>query len=160
MNGQRYLETLLTSDITPRLTSGANKPELLLLTCMDFRYPRRIVDTLDANGLRGKYDHLILAGASLGVLHKKKWRTTFLNQLQFAIDHHQVNQVLILDHRDCGAYREFVGITADDSDKEKKAHAKVCRKVMRFIVRKFPQLKGNVRAALMPVESLDDLGCE
>src|SRR5712672_316304 len=73
---QMDFESYVSEKIAPRLSKAANVP-LLMLTCMDSRYPHRIIQTMDSKGLRGKYDQLILAGASLGIVHKREWRTTF-----------------------------------------------------------------------------------
>lgn len=142
----------------PTVRIGHGAVEVVLLSCMDFRYPHRIIETMDARNLRGKYDHLILAGASLGVLHAPEWRKTFLDQLRFAVDHHGATQVILLDHRDCGAYREFLGVTPDDPAAEKAAHEKEARKAMDLIVNEFPSLWGRINALLLPIEHIDQLG--
>ena len=68
-------ESYLSEHIVAEIKESAGVP-LLLLQCMDSRYPRRTLETMDDMGLRGKYDQLILAGASLGVIHKPEWTTT------------------------------------------------------------------------------------
>ena len=150
-------ESYVSRQIAPEISKAAGVP-LLLLTCMDSRYPHRIIDTMDASGLRGKYDQLILAGASLGVVHKEAWQITFLDQLGFAIKEHGVSQVLILDHRDCGAYKKFLDppVTPDDPKKEKEAHIRICKQAIRVIRRKFPQLT-KVRCLLLPIEAVEEL---
>jgi carbonic anhydrase len=102
---------------------------------MDSRYPHRIIQTMDSRGLRGKYDQLILAGASLGVVHKREWTTTFLDQLAFAIKEHGVTEVMILDHRDCGAFKKLLkpGVGPEDPKKEKAAHIKMSKEAIRVI---------------------------
>ncbi|OAI57158.1 hypothetical protein AYO47_01810 [Planctomyces sp. SCGC AG-212-M04] len=125
---------------------------------MDFRYPQRILDAMEARGLKGKYDHLILAGASLGVVHKVEWQTTFLDQLRFAVDKHGVSQVIILDHRDCGAYAEFLGVKPDKPKEEFDSHQCKCKEAMDLIVKEFPQLKGHVYGLLLPIEKIEELG--
>jgi carbonic anhydrase len=113
---------------------------------------------MDSLGLRGKYDQLILAGASLGVIHRQEWQTTFFDQLDFAIKEHGVSQVLILDHRDCGAYKKFLNppVTPDDPQKEKEAHIDMCNRAVGVIRSRFPQLKA-VRCLLLPIENVEEL---
>lgn len=154
---RRSLSEFVDTTIVPKLKRSGDV-ELVLLTCMDFRYPQTILDTMEQKELKGKYDHLILAGASLGVLHKPDWTQTFLDQLKFAIEKHGVRQVLILDHRDCGAYKEFLGVTADDPAAELDAHRCKCQDAMSLIVRTFPILAGCVHSLLLPIEHIDDLG--
>ena len=155
-DGQTHLRDYLSKYI-PAETIKASGVPILLLTCMDSRYPQRILDTMDDLGLRGKYDQLILAGASLGVVHKNEWKETFLDQLGFALEHHHVSEVFILDHRDCGAYKYFLGVTPDDPAKERQAHFDVCKVAVELIVQKFPQLGGKVRCSLLPIETIDQL---
>jgi carbonic anhydrase len=39
-------------------------------------------------------------------LHKfPAWATTFWDHVQVAIDLHHIHKVVIMDHRDCGAYK-------------------------------------------------------
>jgi carbonic anhydrase len=150
-------ESYVSQYIIPEISKAAGVP-LLLLQCMDSRYPHRTLEVMNSMGLRGKYDQLILAGASLGVVHKREWQITFLDQLGFAIEHHHVSQVLILDHRDCGAYRELLKppVTPDDPKKEKDAHIKISRQAIEVIHGKFPQLTA-VRSLLLPIETVEDL---
>ena len=149
-------ESYLSRHIVPKASKAAGVP-LLLLQCMDSRYPHRTIQTMDSMGLRGKYDQLILAGASLGVIHKPEWQTTFFDQLGFAITEHQVSQVLILDHRDCGAYKKFLDppVTPDDPKEEKEAHIKICKRAIAAIHKKFSGLP--VRCLLLPIETVEEL---
>src|SRR5690606_27725065 len=49
----------------PRAQAAGNT-EALLLSCMDFRLMDEIERYMSGRGLRDKYDHIVLAGASLG----------------------------------------------------------------------------------------------
>jgi len=150
-------ESYVSEQIAPRLSKAANVP-LLMLTCMDSRYPHRIIQTMDSRGLRGKYDQLILAGASLGIVHKREWQTTFLDQLGFAIKEHGVTEVMILDHRDCGAYKKLLkpGVGPEDPKKEKKAHIKISKKAISLITKKCKEIK-EVHCLLLPIETVEEL---
>jgi carbonic anhydrase len=148
-------ESYVAKNIAPDLADSPGIP-VVLLTCMDYRYPYRILNAMDSQGLRGKYDQLILAGAALGVMHREAWRTTFWDQLEFAIDHHGVRQLIIVEHRDCGAYREFLGITPDDPAKEKQAHMEQCWEAIRITREKFPKLE-QFRCLLLPIETIEEM---
>lgn len=92
---------------------------------MDFRLTDDIVKYMDGRGMTDKYDHVVLAGASLGALTGKftEWGKTFRDHLQIAIDLHQIHQVIIMDHRDCGAYKTILGEDfAKDPANETKVH--------------------------------------
>jgi hypothetical protein len=90
----------------------------LLVSCMDFRYPHRIVAVMDELGLSGKYDHFVLAGASLGS-HVPAWQDVLIKHIEAAlILGHHIKKIVFLDHRDCGAYRypKEIGVPADILD--------------------------------------------
>jgi len=82
-----------------------HKADVLLLTCMDFRFFVKI-----SNLMKGvKYDHVILAGAALGAVVPDKpampaWHQTFLDHVGLAVKLHEVPAILVMEHRDCGAY--------------------------------------------------------
>jgi carbonic anhydrase len=113
---------------------------------------------MDSRGLRGKYDQLILAGASLGIVHKREWEITFLDQLGFAIKEHGVREVMILDHRDCGAYKKLLvpGVGPEDPKKEKKAHTRICKQAIGLITEKFKEIE-EVHCLLLPIETVEKL---
>ena len=156
-------ESYVSEHITPTASKASGVP-LLMLQCMDSRYPHRTMETMDSMGWRGKYDQLILAGASLGISHKDAWKITFLDQLEFAIAHHHVTQVLILDHRDCGAFKHFLGVGPENPQLEKDAHITECNRAVRAIreardsgqrdeLRKLEW----VRCLLLPIETVNQL---
>jgi hypothetical protein len=77
----------------------------LLLGCIDYRYPRRTVDAMHRIGPNIPYDQFILAGASLGAC-VPAWQAVLVQHVQAALKlQHQIEQIIILDHRDCGAYQ-------------------------------------------------------
>jgi hypothetical protein len=85
------------------------KADALVLTCIDYRYVQTIPKYIRKHHRSMSYDHTILAGASLGAFTGifPGWASTFWEHLEVAINLHSIHTVLILDHRDCGAYREF-----------------------------------------------------
>jgi carbonic anhydrase len=91
--------------------TAAEKPTVFLLTCMDYRYAHRIIDVMDNQGLRRKYDIFTLAGAAAGGNEVQAWRDVLVEHIKVArsIDH-PIDRVMILEHRDCGAYKKFFGL--------------------------------------------------
>jgi hypothetical protein len=90
-----YVKTISVSD-------DEHKADVLLLTCMDFRFFVKIADLM--KGV--KYDHVILAGAALGAVvpAKENWHKTFFDHVELAVKLHEVPAILVMEHRDCGAY--------------------------------------------------------
>ena len=103
----------------------------LLLSCMDLRLMDDIIQLMDHDGLANRYDHVILAGAALGALgipgaakDYSHWKKVFEDHLEAACNHHHIKDIYIVEHRDCGAYREYIGKDFDDdqADEETACH--------------------------------------
>jgi carbonic anhydrase len=112
---------------------------VLLLSCMDQRLINELEAFMTSDNLTNRYDHLIVAGAALGVLQTNfpSWKATFFDHLQIAIKLHKPEDVYIVEHRNCGAYREFLGVDYGDGvselDKELLLHQKHASELSREI---------------------------
>lgn len=97
--------------MSPKRVLAAGVADALLLSCMDYRLIDDLVPFMNGLGLNNKYDHVILAGASLAVVDPalESWQAVFWQHLDIAIDLHGIHQVVVVDHRDCGAYRLVLG---------------------------------------------------
>ena len=96
-----------------------------------------------ANRLEGKYDQVVLAGASLGAKNDKypAWGTTFWDHVQVAIDLHHIRRIVVIDHRDCGAYKVILGKDLAANPKEEFAvHAAQMRSLRADIAKRHPAL--------------------
>lgn len=136
--------TLLASMLPAGVTNAAGKTEALLLSCMDFRLMDEIEKYMGGRGLRDKYDHIVLAGASLGAVTDKypAWNKTFWDHLDIAIKLHHIPKVIVLDHRDCGAYKVILGEDfAKNPAKERDAHAKKLTELASLIKKQHPRLE-------------------
>lgn len=123
---------------------ASGKTEALLLSCMDYRLMDDIEKYMSGRGMRNKYDHIVLAGASLGALVEKypAWRQTFWSHVDIAIQLHQIHKVMVMDHRDCGAYKVFLGKDfGRDREKETAAHAEQLNRLAAEIRKKYPKLE-------------------
>jgi len=105
-------------------TDGHVKADLLLVNCIDCRYPHAIHKYMHCAHERKVYDHLVLAGASLAstAAHTSEpaWAETFLEHFAASIDLHQIDGVLVLDHRTCGAYVKFGLLTDGDANTQRE----------------------------------------
>ena len=103
----------------------AGKADVLLLSCMDYRLVDYTLHYMVSRGLRDNYDHVVLAGASLGAITEThpQWNQTFWDHLGLAIELHGIKTVIVLDHRDCGAYKAILGPDCcNDPEEEREAH--------------------------------------
>jgi hypothetical protein len=85
-------------------SSPGSGPDVLLLTCIDFRFFKEIARLMG----NVKYDHLIFAGAALGAVVPAKqetWGATFTDHVSIARQlHPTIRRFIVMDHRQCGAY--------------------------------------------------------
>ena len=128
----------------PAVAGAKNHVPVLLLSCMDYRLIQATERYMDGRKLRRKYDHVILAGASLGAITEKfpAWNKTFWEHLDVAIELHGVSKVIVLDHRKCGAYDEILGPECcKDPAEETAVHTKKLQELRKQI--KDHQFKGK-----------------
>lgn len=122
---------------------AAAATEALLLSCMDYRLMDEIERYMSGRGLRDQYDHVVLAGASLGAITDKypAWTQTFWEHLDIAISLHDIRSVILMDHRDCGAYRVILGAErVADPKTEKDTHVVQLKQLKSLINAKHPKL--------------------
>ncbi|MEK7158533.1 MAG: carbonic anhydrase, partial [Patescibacteria group bacterium] len=78
----------------------------LLLSCIDFRFHRDLDQWMDEQGLTKNYDHVAIAGAckSLVAPEVDRDRSFLLKQISISASLHNISQVFLMNHEDCGAY--------------------------------------------------------
>lgn len=124
--------------------AAAHTAEALLLSCMDYRLVDDITKYMDGRGMTNQYDHVVLAGASLGAITGdfKDWNKTFWEHLKIASDLHHIKKVILLDHRDCGAYKVILKADfAKDPALETRVHGKYLRDLAAEVRKRYPQLQ-------------------
>lgn len=118
--------------------------DTLLLTCMDYRLMARVAEYMEGRSLKEKYDHIVLAGASLGALNDKKpaWGEAFWDEVEIARDLHHVKRLIVMDHRDCGAYKAFLNLDlAGDPRRESDVHGQYLTKLRTIAKQRHPDLE-------------------
>jgi hypothetical protein len=148
----------IVSVASPLRANG--KAKALMLSCMDYRLTDELVSFMDRDGMHDEYDHVVLAGASLGVVAEElaAWRPAFWDQLDLAVKLHGIEEVIVVDHRDCGAYKLIKGAEAVDTpEKELAVHTEVLAAFAAQVHEKHPDL--GIVACIMAldgtVESVD-----
>lgn len=115
--------------------------DVLMLSCIDYRFPHLICDYLDARGLIGNYDIFTLPGASLGACCPEypHWNKAFEEIIELAIGLHSIKKVIILNHEECGAFQKLRGVPDKKSD-EIVMHKEQVAITQAWLEKKFPQL--------------------
>jgi hypothetical protein len=142
----------------PRM-AFAGSADALVLTCMDYRLIDEALNYFNGRGLRNKYDHIVLAGASAGALGKlgAEWSTTFWKHVETAIQLHHVSELIVVDHRDCGAYKIVYGAEPiAHHGRETALHRTLLHQLRAEVGAKFPKLRTQL--LLMALDgSVEDL---
>jgi len=131
----------------PRVTRAAGGIDAVLLSCMDYRLLDDVAMYMQARGMKDSYDHLILAGASLGALTDQMpaWGETFWEHLGIAIELHSCKRLIVMDHRDCGAYKVLLGTEhLKTRATEKAAHAEMLRALRTEAAKRHPELPAEL----------------
>ena len=132
---------------------AAGGTEALLLNCMDYRLTGATTRYMADRQMAGKYDQVVIAGASLGAKNDKfpDWGRTFWQHVQIAIDLHRIRKIIVLDHRDCGAYKAILGKDlAAHPQEELAVHAAQMRSLRSEIAKRHPEL--SVALLLMALD--------
>jgi len=88
------------------------------------------------------------------VLHTvnfKKWHKTFYDNLSTSIKLHQIEKLIVINHKDCGAAKIVNGKKAFNITNEQKIHKESFSKLKKEIKKRFPKLK--VELNLMSLNS-------
>lgn len=144
---------LLSATPWMRGAAAAGQADALLLSCMDYRLMDDVERYMAGRGLRDRYDHVVLAGAALGAVNGQfpAWSTTFWEHLDIAIRLHAIHTVILLDHRDCGAYKVILGKAhLADADTERATHAEHLQRLREQILERYPALQ--VETLLMALD--------
>ena len=123
------------------------KYEAMVLSCIDPRFQQKVFKYLKTKKLTGKYSSFTIAGAAIGVTHKKfkKWQSTFLDNLSTSIKLHNIKKLIVINHSDCGAAKIVNGKKKFNHSVENKIHKDSFKKIKKILSKKFPKLKVNFK---------------
>lgn len=137
----------------PSVASVQPGYEAMLLMCIDPRFVNPTNVYMQQRGLTDDYSKFALAGAAGGVvaLAFASWNNTFWENLDASIQLHQINAVIAIDHRDCGAVRIAYG---DESiatpERETATHEEILSAFRDGVLQRHPDLA--VETWLMALE--------
>jgi carbonic anhydrase len=153
-----YLGARIGPSIEGFKGSGAS---VLVLGCIDPRYANSLAWYLThTQELKGDYDLFTLAGAALGVLQNQfpHWGQTFHDHVGLAIALHDIQEIWVFDHMDCGAYKKLVLGGLDQPDTDEKVHLDKLKELQAELKSKYPQLgfKGYIISVNGTVKNVID----
>jgi carbonic anhydrase len=129
------------------------KYKAMVLSCIDPRFQHLVHNYLKKKKLSEKYSAFTIAGAAIGVTHNKfkKWHKTFYDNLSTSIKLHEIEKLIVINHKDCGAAKIANGKKVFNIINEKKIHKDSFSKLKKKIKKRFPRLKVDLN--LMSLES-------
>ena len=130
-----------------------SKYKAMVLSCMDPRFQHLVHNYLKNQKLSGKYSAFTIAGAAVGVTHNKfkKWHKTFYDNLSTSIKLHEIEKLIVINHKDCGAAKIANGKKVFNITNEKIIHKNSFSKLKKEIKKKFSKLK--IELNLMSLEN-------
>jgi carbonic anhydrase len=118
----------------------------LAITCIDYRLVDDTVAFFDGMKLKDDYDQVSLAGAALAAVSAKfpSSNAAFWDHIAIAKQLHSIKRVIVVDHRDCGAFKVAFG-KAYKSDRagETAQHKTVMQEVKAKMARLHPDLRSE-----------------
>ncbi|MDD3887809.1 MAG: hypothetical protein PHN19_03465 [Patescibacteria group bacterium] len=116
--------------------------EAAAIFCIDFRFKDATIKFISQELKMKKVDLIALAGASKTIANPKDLahKKTVFDQLEVSTKLHNIKEIILIDHLDCGAYG---GLKAFDNnpEKEKKEHFKNLNKAKAILEKKYKGVK-------------------
>lgn len=99
----------------------ANQCKALVINCMDYRLVQPVKDFVFSLGLNGSYDQVSLAGGAknLVVTEDTCDREFLVKQIELAKNLHGIEQVILINHTDCGAYGGQQAFKSEEEERER-----------------------------------------
>ncbi len=113
------------------------------ITCIDYRLVDDEVAFFNSQHLQGDYDEVALAGASLAAVSDKfpSSNAAFWDHIGIAKSLHHIKKVIVVDHRDCGAFKVAFGKDyKGDHAGETAQHKTVMEQVKARLAKTHPDL--------------------
>ena len=119
------------------------KYKAMVLSCIDPRFQPKVFNYLKKKNLTGKYSSFTIAGGSIGVtaIKFKKWHSTFWENLATSIKLHNISNLIVINHNDCGAAKIVNGNNKFSTAIENKIHNQSFKIIKRKLKKKYPSIK-------------------
>ena len=119
------------------------KYKAMVLSCIDPRFQPKVFNYLKKKNLTGKYSSFTIAGGSIGVtaIKFKKWHSTFWENLATSIKLHNISNLIVINHNDCGAAKIVNGNNKFCTSIENKIHNQSFKIIKKKLKKKHPSIK-------------------
>ena len=88
----------------------------LLITCMDYRFVDSFYREAKELNIEHSYDRVTIAGDIKNIVKPAKPEDAelILRQIEISKELHDIKEVVIISHQNCGAYPELKGVGEDE----------------------------------------------
>lgn len=116
--------------------------DTLLITCIDYRFAVANQDFINETlKLKDNYDHISIPGSIYNFVTPET-RDLVFSKFALSVSLHLINRVVVISHKDCGAYGGSVSFGSELSEYET-----ICsdlRKAKALLIEKYPTLEVNL----------------
>ena len=118
-----------------------HKCKALVLHCMDFRFKPKVHEFLVSEGIMGDFDDVSIAGACKNFVSPQNdaERELMLRQIEISKRLHGIEEVILMNHTDCGAYGGHAAF--ESAEAEHRKHADDMDASKKMILDRWPELK-------------------
>ena len=118
-----------------------HKCKALVLHCMDFRFISKINEYLASQDLMGNFDDVSIAGACKNFVSPQNdaERELLLKQIEISRRLHGMEEVILMNHTDCGAYGGHAAF--ESAEAEYRKHVEDMEASKKMILERWPELK-------------------
>ena len=115
----------------------------MVLSCIDPRFQPIVYNYLKKRKLRGKYSSFTIAGSALGVTANKFkiWHKVFWDNFKTSVKIHNINKLIVINHRDCGVAKIINGNKEFSDINETNVHKNSFKKIKKIFKKKYPKLR-------------------
>lgn len=137
---------------SPARAAGSSPYKAMLLSCVDPRTQAPVAAWMERAepqshtiGLTGLYSQFTIAGAAVGVVapaFPKAWSETFWDNFGASIELHRIENLLVVDHANCGALGIAYGRDIlDDPKRELAQHIKDATELKQQLALRHPKVR-------------------
>ena len=131
------------------------RDKIMAVSCLDYRVQTILHDHLKANH-DGHYDIVSIGGANLCLTCEKcpkYWRQTLIDNINIGIEVHDIKEIWLYAHENCGACKKF-NIIYNETGKEEEydIHTRLARKTRNML----KELYSNIKVKIWFINNLRD----
>ncbi len=129
--------------------------QTLVIHCIDFRLGKTIKKYLEGQNLLGDCDIVSVAGAAKNIASPENdsEREFLMKQIDISKKLHNINEVILINHSDCGAYGGSSAFNSNTEEKER--HFQDMERATNIIREKYHDLK--IKKMLADIDDSGDV---